>query len=214
MHIGLRTLFATLAVGLALVPSAFAYTGTETLVLARDACGGKNDNGDAVNGPDNPHLGWFTSGATSCGNLLSGLEPILGPNPDDFPSAADTGPVTLDGTRPIHIEISVSAEYPLKGGVGDSQIDLTLTGRSATNKTVTLGSGSNTQAAQDQLTHGAYTVKFDLPIPAGKDGVYKSLNLNLSAGGAELGDFVMEDGNSFVQLPIQSDTDAEPPETV
>jgi len=207
------SLLLSSAIGLALAPAASAYSGVEQLVLARDACGGKNDAGDAVDGPDNPHLAWNTSGATNCGSTIAGLDPVLGPTPDDYPSDADTGPVVLDDSRQIEVDIKVEAFFPLKGGLGDETIDLDLTGRSATNKTVDFGGGTSTKAAQDEILGGNYTQKFMLNIPAGKGGTYKSFNLSLSVGGAELGGFVMTDGGSFVSLPIQSDEDAGPPDT-
>ena len=212
MHIGLRTLLATAGIGLALAPAAFADTATETLVLARDACGGKDDAGNAVAGPDNTHLGWTTSGATNCGNLAAGLDTVFGPSPEDYPSEGITA-FTLDATRQIAVDISVEAFYPLKGGVGNEDISIDLTGKKTTsNKVVELGSATQEKAVQDELLGGNYTAHFKLTVPAGAGGDYKSLNLSLSVGGAEMGGFVMTDGNSFVQLPIPGDVDATPPD--
>jgi len=212
MHIGLRTILATAGIGLALAPAAFADTATETLVLSRDACGGKDDAGNAVAGADNPHLGWNISGATNCGNLAAGLDTVVGASPEDYPSeGVDT--FTLDGTRQIAVDVSVEAFYPLKGGIGNEDISIDLTGKKTTsNKVVELGSATQEKAAQDELLGGNYTAHFTLNVPAGAAGDYKSLNLSLAVGGAQFGGFVMTDGNSFVQLPIPGDVDASPPD--
>jgi hypothetical protein len=200
----MRTFLATVAASLAFAPAALADTAVETLQLARDDCGGT----------DNTRLDWGT-GATSlgCGNLAAGLAPVIGSSPEDYPTADDVGSFILDTTRPIVVDISVdSYSGPPAGAVGDQTVAIDLSGVKTGNKSVDLGSATQTTAAADEIKAGHTVYEFTLPLTAAQAGTYKSLDLSLSVDGAFLGGFVNPDGTSFVQLPIPGDVDASQPD--
>lgn len=201
----ITTLIAAATMGLALAPAAFADTALETLVLARDDCGGT----------DNLRLDWFPGASTAgCGKTFGFLSPVIGPLADDWPLADGIGTFTLDATRTIDVAISVdSYNGGGVGGIGDETVAIELTAVTTKNKSVSLGSATKTVAAADHLRKGTVVYEFSLPLTAAQGAnTYKDLNLNMSADGDVLGGFVNTNGTSYVALPIPGDVDAGPPE--
>jgi hypothetical protein len=185
----LRAVVATAILGLTLVPSAFAGTATTDFVLARDACGG------TAAAPPNERLDLAPGASTDpCGSFDS----WAGPSTTSFPAAAGV-PITLDGTRHALIVITVDSYTgsPL-GGVGDQTTAISLTGRNLANKRVTIASGTQTIPAASMLRTGTYAAEFDVPVVGGD---YKTLQLDLTVGGAVLHGFVHYNGDSFLTLP-------------
>ena len=192
MHLPFRTILLTGLAGLALAPAASADTATSDYYLTRDDCGGTD------NPRLDPELGAYSG---SCGSIAG----IAGGDPVILPSK--TGPLqTLDTTRKVYIAISVSDFVGAGVGVGPQTIDVKLTGRDAKNKTVTLGSASDTKDAQTMLRGADYTAEFELPLKSTQKGGYKAFTLTLTVGGSQFGGFVDYDGNSFVSLPIATTT--------
>jgi hypothetical protein len=204
----MRTFLIAVAAVLVAAPAAFADTAVEELALARDGCTSSDP-------PPNFRLDWSPgSSTTGCGNLAAGLNnaPIFPATPDIYPSSKAVGAITLDPSRPIVVRVSISSYTGTKGGVGPETIDISLTGKNPQNKTVNLGSASQTKAAQDELQNGNYIAELSVPLTAALGGKYKSVSLSLSVGGAQFGGFVKDDGNSVVRLPIPGDVDATPPD--
>jgi hypothetical protein len=194
MHLGRRTFILAALAGLALAPAAVADTATNELYLARDACGGS----DPANLRLSPELGGFTDG---CGNVLG----IAGAAQDVYPSA--TGPLQkLDVTRKVYIAIATGDFSGAGVGIGPQTIDVKLTGKDSKNKTVTLGSASDTKDAQAMLRGANYTAEFELPLKAAQAGPFKAYTLTLSVGGSEFAGYVDHGGGSFVSLPVVSTT--------
>ena len=189
MHLATRTILLTALAGLALAPAASADT-TSDYYLARDACGGS----DPANPRLDTELGAFTDG---CGSLAG----IAGPSTTTYPSASGAAQ-TLDPTRKIFVAITVSDFSGAGVGIGPQTIDITLTGKDAKSKTVTLGSATDTKDAQAMLRGADYTAEFELPIKAAQKGPFKAFTLTLSVGGSQFGGFVDHGGNSYVSLPI------------
>ena len=184
---GIRTIIAAAAAFCILAPAAFADTATTDLFLARDDCGGT----------DNPRLDFDLGASTDgCGNLLG----ILGGATTAYPAKAGM-PITIDGTRHVVIDISVSSFTGTAiGGIGDQTIAVQLVGTdAATNRKSTIAQGSDTKAAADMLRNTGYVAEFNVPIVG---GFYKALTLNVTVGGSELHGFVNTDGNSLVSLPV------------
>jgi hypothetical protein len=190
MHLALRTTLLTALAGLALAPAASAATATSDYYLARDACGGS----DPANPRLDTELGAFTDG---CGSLAG----ITGQSTTSYPSAAGALQ-TLDITRKVFVAISVSDFSGAGVGLGPQTIDVKLTGKDAKNKTLTLGSATDTKDAQAMLRGADYTAEFELPLKAGLAGPFKSFTLTVGVGGSQFAGFVDHDGNSFVSLPI------------
>lgn len=203
MRTALRSFLAATALGLALAPSALADDAVSDLYVARDACGGTT--------PANLRLastvGAFSSG---CGSLAGGL----GGSDSDY--ATQNGdealPVTLDTSRPIHIEIAVSSDPGLLiGGIGDETVTLSLTGTRGT-KDVDLGSATETTPLATMLQQTEHVYAFDLPLDAGKAGVYKAFDLVLNVGGSQQSGYVNHGGGSFVELPVPNPVEEAPAE--
>ena len=218
MHMALRSFLVAIVAGLAftaIAPAALADTATETLVLARDGCGGSDDNQNPVT-DDATRLDWSTGTSTfGCGNALGARDAVTGPSAGtDYPTAKDVGSVTLDGTRPIVVDIddtSYFAPFPV-GSVGDETVSIILTGVNATtHKRVTLGSASQTTPAQDQVRKSDSIDEFTLAPTAAQGATFSSLTLNVYAGGSALGGFITNNGSSLITLPIPGDVDAQPP---
>jgi hypothetical protein len=154
--------------------------------VARDDCGGTDNERLDVD------LGAYSG---SCGDVLA----ILGGTKTPYPAKAGV-PITIDGTRPVTIDIGVDSftGSPL-GGIGDQTIAVELVGTTTTNAKVKLASGSQTTAAADMLRNGGYIAEFSLPIVG---GFYKGLTLNLTVGGSELHGFIRYNGDSVVTLPV------------
>ena len=187
MHSAFRTIILTGLAGLALAPAASA-AATSDYYITRDDCGGT----------DNPRLdAELGSYSGSCGSLAG----IAGPSETIFPSK--TGPLqTLDTARKVYVAISVSDFTGGGVGIGPQTIDVTLTGRDAKNKAVTLGHASDTKDAQTMVRGADYTAEFELPLKPAQKGGYKSFTLTLDVGGSQFGGFVDYNGNSFISLPI------------
>jgi hypothetical protein len=192
----IRTFIASAALGLALAPAAQADTATQTLNIARDACGGTT--------PANPHLslglGVFTSG---CGSLVG----ILGGSATDYSTSAGDGvPVTLDTARPIHVAVTVASDPGVVlGGIGDEVVDFSLSGKRGT-KAVSLGDGSATTTADVMLRQTGHVYEFDLPLTAALAGTYSNLTLTLSVGGSQQSGYIDYGGGSYIELPVFDDS--------
>jgi hypothetical protein len=188
MSKALRTLIATVALGLMLVPAALADTATTDLVLARDACGGTD--------PANERLDLGPGASTgSCGDLGSWGGPTMTPHP------AKAGvPITIDGTRNALIVIAAESYTgnPV-GGIGDQTTTVELIGTTQTGKKVSIAKDSQVIPAADMLRKGSYVAEFNVPIVG---GFYKGLTLNLTIGGSVLHSFVHYNGDSFLSLPV------------
>jgi hypothetical protein len=197
MHMALRSFLATAAAGLALAPAAVADTATQDLYLARDACGGT--------APANTRLDTGLGASTlGCGSTVGGVISST----TSYPAVAGAMPVTLDATRPIYVAISIDSYLGVAvGGIGDETVSVTLSGRNADNKTVTLGSASQTTPAQSELRNPHYVAEFNLPLKPDQGGLYNGITLSLTVGGAELGGYVNHDGSSLVMLPIPGNAD-------
>ena len=192
MHLAFRTILLTGLAGLALAPAASAETTTSEYYLARDSCGSSGT------GPANPRLDAELGGYTGdCGSLAG----ITGPSTTVYPSA--TGALqTLDVTRKVYIAISVTDFNGAGTALGPQTIDVKLTGKDAKNKTVTLGTATDTKDAQTMLRGATYTAEFELPLKPEQKGAFKAFTLTLSVGGSQFGGFVNHGGNSFISLPI------------
>ncbi|MFL5843440.1 MAG: hypothetical protein ACJ762_02025 [Solirubrobacteraceae bacterium] len=193
MRTPLRSFITATAVGLALAPSALADDTVTDLYVARDACGGT----DAANLRLASAVGAFTSG---CGSLVGGLG---GSDSDYATTASDEAlPVTLDTTRPIHVEVAVSSDPGvLLGGIGDETVSLTLTGTRGT-KTVDLGMASETTPLETMLQQTEHVYTFDLPLDITKAGTYSGFDLILNVGGSQQSGYVNHGGGSYVELPV------------
>lgn len=192
MRTSVLTFLAAVTAALALAPSAMADTATADLFLARDDCGGT----------DNPHLSYNLGAFTdACGSLAA----AVAPSGDVYDSG--TLPLTfgLDTSREGKIDITVSSRESLGYGIGDQQIDVTLTGVTTGKKTVTLFSGSDVKAAADMLGGANYTAEFTFPL-TGIGGPYKSFSLDVSVGGASLAGYISNGADSLVSLPVADGT--------
>lgn len=187
----LASLLATAGAALVLAPSALAATATGDLLLTRSACSGASD----VLGLS------YDRGAYSgdCGSI-PGITPVT----STYANARLPLPVTLDTSRPIHVEIAIS---PFAGNtsIGDETVGVALTGTTKANKGVDLGSATVVKPAQAMLQGAKYVQEFDLDIskvPAANS--FKGFSLDLTVGGSVGGGFVGI-GTSVVSLPVFDD---------
>jgi hypothetical protein len=192
----LRSVIAAAGLGLALLPgAAFADSDTTDLILAGDT---------GANPCENFRLSFSTGSQTGgCSDATFGG--YLGTTEDLIFGAVDGLPLTLDPARKIHVQIDSSmflGDNP-KGTVGDETVTVTLTGkRVGSNATITLGNASKTTPTAERVNKNNSTVTFDIQPAASTAGVFKSLTLAVSVGGAILGGYVSLDGSSFVSFPI------------
>jgi hypothetical protein len=193
MHLSLRSILATATIGLALVPAgAFADEATSDFFVARDACGGT----DPANVRLSSALGAFSSG---CGSIIGG---ILGTEETASTDVDELLPLTIDATRPIHVEIAVSSDPGVVlGGIGDETVSVTLTGTKGS-KTVSFGSKSTTTDAATMLQQSDNVYAFDFPLDATKAGIYKGFSLDFSVGGSQQSGYIDYGGGSFVSIPV------------
>ena len=193
-----RTLLATAGATLVLAPSALADTATGDLYLTRSACSGSSD----VLGLS------YDRGAYSgsCGSI-PGATPVT----DTYGNDKLPLPVTLDTSRPIHIDIYLSP-FASNTSIGDETVGVDLTGTTKANRGVSLGSAEVVKPAQAMLTGAKYVQSFDLDIskiPAAN--VYKGFSLDLTVGGSLGGGFIGI-GSSVVSVPVFDDAVLTPPD--
>ena len=171
-----------------MAPAAMADDGVSDFYFARDACGGT----DPANLRLDTELGAFTSG---CGSIVGAVDS------EDVMATKTLPLTTLDTTRKVYIAV-VTSDFSGAGvGIGDQHIDVSLTGKDAKGKVVTLGSDSHTKAAQDMVRGADYTDEFELPIKPAAKGPYKQFTLTLTVGGSQFAGYVDFGGSSFVELP-------------
>lgn len=136
------------------------------------------------------------------GGYLGATEPVA------FP-VADGLPLTLDPERPIEMEILTGTWIggsPV-GPIGDETMTITVTGKLVnSNKTVAIGSASQTAPAADRLRNGEKTYSFSIDPDGNTAGQYKSITVSVATGGSLLGGYTDTAGASFATFPIVDGT--------
>lgn len=167
-----------------------ATADNTTFYLRRDGCGTSNDN---------PHLS-LTSG-TDAGDGCGLIVNAVGPAGDvdqaafiDFP-ASDGMPLSLDGTREIDGQISLTGAQ-----VGLAQVDVTLAAL-VDGQAVTIGSGSGSAVLDP--TGSSTPVPFTIPASTSLDGAdLQALDLRVHIHGPNVySGFISLSGQSWVDMP-------------
>ena len=203
-----------LAAGLLVATSASAETApSETrLFLGAEGCGAEQQ-------PGTLSATQTVSSSTGCGTI-GGL-PIDGvfyeldaATPTDYSTRAGDGvPVVLDDARDVTGVFATQSWTGGVGAVGDVSVDLVLTARylDATNRarTLTLGSGTFTQAGSPASVVTSVPFTFDVP-DAAAGLTFTAVNLSATVHGINLnGSAQSYDGTSYLDLPTLVETAAE-----
>ena len=175
-----------------------------TYFLHRAACGGDADPGLGMSTED-----LMEEGGDDCGNALMGLPNEAGLVTTTYP-ATDALPLPLDPTRPVTGEITLHSNG---GGVGQAEVDLTLTGTAA---------GESVVIAEQTLSYlmtpdnDTYTNPIEMTPADGLAGkVFESVEFTTLVRGPSLlhGFASVDDPASFVTIPT-SDAAAPGDDTV
>jgi hypothetical protein len=167
-----------------------ATPGTTPFYLRRDGCGTSNDN---------PHLS-LTFGADAgdgCGLIVNAVGPVGDVDQAafiDFP-ASDGMPLSLDGTRAIDGQISLTGAQ-----VGLAEVDVMLSAL-INGQAVTIGTG-NGSAVLDP-TGSTTPVPFTIPASSSLDGAdVQALDLRVHLHGPNVySGFISLNGQSWVDIP-------------
>lgn len=198
MHTAPRFLAALLAAGLALAAPAAAQTETTDLLITSDDCS---------NGPFT--LSYYAGAASSGACNMDPQGGWAGDADDAVFTAVNGLPLSLDTSRPVHVEVQTTnyLGLPMAGAFGDQTVTVTLAGkRQGSNQTVPLGTASTTTPATEMAQTADVLYAFDIAVPADKAGVYRALTLSTNVAGSVLGGYVEVKGPSFVSYPIVDGT--------
>jgi hypothetical protein len=171
----------------------FAPTTAETtsFYLRRDGCGTANDN---------PHLSTTSGidGGDGCGLILNAVTGLGGDADQgafvDFP-ASDGMPVSLDGTKPIDGQISLTGAQ-----VGIAEVDITLAAL-VNGQPVTIGTATGTATLDP--TANSTPVPFTIPPNSSLDGSdIQALDLRVLVHGPNVySGFMALSGASWLHVP-------------
>lgn len=191
------TTAALLLVGAAAAASASAATpGTQTLFARQEGCGATAEAGrlDTSKGT--------ADGADGCGTLGGlPLNELLGGAPETYSTTEKYKPVVVRAGA-VKGQVAADSWTGSVGGVGTVEVDVAMTGLTADEETVDLG--TVTVRAPASPTTATVKIPFQLSVPDEADGVTVtawSLSVSLRGQNVNANAQALE-GDVFVTLPV------------
>lgn len=192
-----RAALATaLAAGLLLAPSATAEVepSDTRLFLSADGCGAEQGAGtlsvEQVEGT--------SDGCGTIGGLP--LNEAVGATPETYSTGEEYKPITVSAGKVVG-QVAADSWVGVVGGVGTVEVDVAMSGLTADDETVDLG--STTVSAPASPTTATVKIPFELAVPADADGAQVvAWSLSVALHGANVNANAQAlDGDVFVKLP-------------
>lgn len=191
----------TASAGLSLaVDAPKSSSKSKTLYLAQEGCGTTAEAGRLELKPQ-------ADSADGCGTIGGvPLEEVFhqagAASADDYSSTKKLIPFVLDGTRKVTGQVAAMS-WVGAGGVGAVDWDISLSGTTASGRSVVIGSTTATTSAAG--TDEVVLAPFALTIPRSASGqTFKSFVLTVSQHGANLGYSSKKlSGDSYVVIPAR-----------
>lgn len=195
-HAVRSTTAALLLAGAAAAASASAATpGTQTLFARQEGCGAAAEAGRLETSKG-------TDGADGCGTIGGlPLGELIGGTPESFSTTETYRPVVLRAGV-VKGQVAADSWTGFVGGVGTVEVDVALSGLTADDETVDLG--SVTVSAPASPTATTVKIPFALTVPAEADGTTVtswSLSVTLRGRNVNANAQALE-GDVFAVLPV------------